>query len=65
MTWKNKALLAAYDQLDSNLQEEVLHFLEYMKLRQDKKLKAIEEPRYQARFDDELDGLMLLEDEPN
>jgi len=65
MTWKNKNLLAAYQNLDPKLQKEVLHFLEYMKLRQEKKLNSISETRYLAKFDQDNDGFFLIEDEPN
>ncbi|MFK7924811.1 MAG: hypothetical protein AB8H47_22825 [Bacteroidia bacterium] len=65
MTWKNKTLLAAYENLDPKLQKEVLHFLEYMKLRQDDKLNLINETRYLAKFEAQNEGLLLIEDEPN
>lgn len=65
MTWKNKNLLAAYENLDPKLQKEVLNFLEYMKFRQEKKLNLISETRYLAHFDKAEDGFFLIEDEPN
>lgn len=65
MTWNNKTLLAAYENLDPKLQEEVLHFLEFMKLRQDNKLDLMNETRYLANFETQNEGLLLMEDEPN
>lgn len=65
MTWKNKNLLAAYENLDPKLQKEVMHFLEYMKLRQENKLNSISETRYHAKFEAQNEGLLLIEDEPN